>query len=136
MIFTHLCICQIRASVPSFGSSWNCWASGAQQRIGHATVAEHLTRGCDNLNTHAYASFYRAFPPAEERCLVRRVHLAFTPKHGSWLNMAEMEITSQIRTLRLCGHWLRSEIVNDDTKLPRDGIGCWHVLNPARIDDV
>ena len=48
--------------------------------------AERLTLVCDNLNTHAYASFFRAFPPAEARRLVPRVQRVFTPRHGSWLH--------------------------------------------------
>jgi hypothetical protein len=46
----------------------------------------------DNLNTHTLASLYEAFAPAEARRLARRLELHFTPKHGSWLNMAETEI--------------------------------------------
>jgi len=46
----------------------------------------------DNLNTHTLASLYEAFAPAEARRLARRLDLHFTPKHGSWLNMAETEI--------------------------------------------
>ena len=42
--------------------------------------AERLIRVCDNLNTHAYASFYRAFPPAEARRLAQRVQRVFTPR--------------------------------------------------------
>jgi hypothetical protein len=46
----------------------------------------------DNLNTHAKASLYEAFPPAEARRLVERFEWCYTPKHGSWLNMAESEL--------------------------------------------
>ena len=53
--------------------------------------AERLLLVCDNLNTPTYTSFYRAFPPAEAHRLARRVQLVFTPRHGSWLNMAEPE---------------------------------------------
>ncbi len=53
--------------------------------------AERLIRVCDNLNTHAYASFFRAFPTAEAERLVRRVLLVFTPRHGRWLHRAEPE---------------------------------------------
>jgi DDE superfamily endonuclease len=42
----------------------------------------------DNLNTHTPASLYKAFPPAE----ARRLELHYTPRHGSWLNMAEIEL--------------------------------------------
>jgi len=46
----------------------------------------------DNLNTHTLASLYEAFPPAEARRIARKLELHYTPKHGSWLNMAEAEI--------------------------------------------
>ena len=47
----------------------------------------------DNLNTHDGASLYEAFPPEEARRLLDRIEFHYTPKHGSWLNMAETEIT-------------------------------------------
>ena len=46
----------------------------------------------DNLNTHAIASLYEAFPAAEARRLVERFEWHYTPKHGSWLNLAESEL--------------------------------------------
>lgn len=46
----------------------------------------------DNLNTHTGASLYEAFPPGEARRLLQRVEFHRTPKHGSWLNMAEIEL--------------------------------------------
>ena len=45
----------------------------------------------DNLNTHRPASLYEAFPAAEARPIVKRLEFHYTPKHGSWLNMAEIE---------------------------------------------
>lgn len=48
---------------------------------------------CDNLNTHTPASLYKAFEPAHARALVERLEIHFTPKHGSWLNMAEIELS-------------------------------------------
>ncbi len=47
----------------------------------------------DNLNTHRPASLYEAFPPAEARRILKRLEFHHTPKHGSWLNMAEIEIS-------------------------------------------
>ena len=46
---------------------------------------------CDNLNTHKLASFYEAFAPAEARHIAERLEIHYTPKHGSWLNIAECE---------------------------------------------
>jgi hypothetical protein len=47
----------------------------------------------DNLNTHSAASLYEAFAPAEARRLARRLEIHYTPKHGSWLNAAEIELS-------------------------------------------
>lgn len=46
----------------------------------------------DNLNTHRAAALYEAFPPAEARRILKRLEFHYTPKHGSWLNMAELEL--------------------------------------------
>jgi hypothetical protein len=46
----------------------------------------------DNLNTHTPASLYEAFAPAEAKRLADRLELHYTPRHGSWLNMAELEL--------------------------------------------
>ncbi len=51
----------------------------------------------DNLNTHALASLYEAFEPAEARRLIHRLEVVYTPKHGSWLNMAEIELGALTR---------------------------------------
>jgi len=48
----------------------------------------------DNLNTHKPASLYEAFPPAEARHLIERFEWHYTPKHGSWLNMAESQLAA------------------------------------------
>lgn len=48
----------------------------------------------DNLNTHDVASFYEAFDPAEARRLAGRLEIHYTPKHGSWLNIAEIELSA------------------------------------------
>ena len=48
---------------------------------------------CDNLNTHHIASLYEAFPAEEARALARRLELHYTPRNGSWLNMAEIELS-------------------------------------------
>ena len=48
---------------------------------------------CDNLNTHRIASLYEAFDPQEARRLAERLEIHYTPKHGSWLNIAEIELS-------------------------------------------
>ena len=52
---------------------------------------------CDNLNTHTKGAFYEAFPPAKARGYVKRIEFRYTPKHGSWLNVAENELSSMTR---------------------------------------
>ena len=52
---------------------------------------------CDNLNTHTKGAFYEAFPPAEAWALVRRLDFRHTPRHGSWLNVAENELSVMTR---------------------------------------
>ena len=48
---------------------------------------------CDNLNTHTIGAFYEAFEPSHARALVSRIEFHYTPKHGSWLNIAENELS-------------------------------------------
>lgn len=55
--------------------------------------AERITLVCDNLNTHRLASLYEAFEPEEALRLAKKLELVHTPKHGSWLNMAEPELS-------------------------------------------
>ena len=55
--------------------------------------AEKVILVCDNLNTHKVASLYEAFEPKQERQLAERLEIHYTPKHGSWLNMAEIELS-------------------------------------------
>jgi hypothetical protein len=54
---------------------------------------ERVVLVMDNLNTHTAASLYKAFPAAEARALAERLEIHYTPKHGSWLNMAEIELS-------------------------------------------
>lgn len=60
--------------------------------------AEKIVLVMDNLNIHKEASLYEAFPPEKARALCERFEMHFTPKHGSWLNMAEIEIGLLSRT--------------------------------------
>jgi hypothetical protein len=59
--------------------------------------AEKIIVVLDNLNTHTPAAFYLVFDPDEARRLVQRFEFHFTPKHGSWLNMAEIELSALSR---------------------------------------
>ncbi len=61
--------------------------------------AECIDRIVDNLNTHKPAALYETFPPAEANRSLKRLAFHFTPKHGSWLNMAEIEFSVVLRKL-------------------------------------
>ncbi|GBC60747.1 IS630 family transposase [Desulfonema ishimotonii] len=49
---------------------------------------------CDNLNTHKIGSLYETFPPEQARRIAKRLEIHYTPKHGSWLNIAEIELSA------------------------------------------
>jgi recombinational DNA repair ATPase RecF len=51
----------------------------------------------DNLNTHTLSSLYEAFPAAEAFAIAQRLEIHYTPKHGSWLNIAEIELSAMTR---------------------------------------
>ena len=59
--------------------------------------AERIVLVTDNLNTHTPAAFYQTFPAPEARRIVERIEWHYTPKHGSWLNMAELELSALAR---------------------------------------
>ncbi len=59
----------------------------------HYPDVEKIVLVMDNLNTHKTASLYEAFKPAEARRLIERLEIHYTPKHGSWLDMAETELS-------------------------------------------
>ena len=61
--------------------------------------ANKITVICDNLNTHTVGAFYTAFPAQEARELAKKIELKYTPKHGSWLNIAELEFAVLGRTV-------------------------------------
>ena len=59
----------------------------------HFPDAEKITLVCDNLNTHKPASLYKAFQADQARRIAEKIEFHYTPKHGSWLNMAEIELS-------------------------------------------
>lgn len=59
--------------------------------------SETVTLVCDQLNTHTQASFYKTFEPPTARGLVEKLEIHHTPKHGSWLNIAEIELSALTR---------------------------------------
>lgn len=74
------------------------WAREVEQLLPtRYAAADKVILVCDNLNTHTKGAFYEAFDPATARALVRRLEFRHTPKHGSWLNIAENELSSMTR---------------------------------------
>jgi hypothetical protein len=87
--------------------------------------AKQVILVCDNLNTHTKGAFYEAFPPERARSIVRRLVFSYTPKHGSWLNIAENELSSLTRQC-LKGRRL------GDIELLRSETTAWHQATNAK----
>jgi hypothetical protein len=86
--------------------------------------AEVIRLVLDNLNMHTPAALYEAFEPAEARRIVRKLEFHYTPKHGSWLNMAEIELSV------LANQCLDQRIADPDTL--RTAIAAWEQRRNAQ----
>jgi len=102
--------------------------------------AEKVVLVMDNLNTHAISSLYEAFPPEEAFRLAGRLEIHFTPKHGSWLNIAEIELSSMasqcLGKRRIsCIESLNAELAVWHTRRNQNQRGVdWHfTANDARL---
>lgn len=84
----------------------------------HYPDAEQIVLVLDNLNTHTPASLYEAFAPAEARRIAERLEIHYTPKHGSWLNIAEIELAV------LSGQCLDRRM--EDRATLREEVGTWN----------
>jgi hypothetical protein len=74
------------------------WALEMGQLMeGRYADCEKVIVVCDNLNTHTMGAFYEAFEPSRARAMVSRIEFHYTPKHGSWLNIAENELSCLTR---------------------------------------
>jgi hypothetical protein len=85
----------------------------------------------DNLNTHKPASLYKAYPPEEARRIIKRLEIHYTPKHGSWLDMAEIELnvmTRQCLSRRIASiDTLRNELAAWESERNKDQAKIqWH----------
>jgi hypothetical protein len=70
------------------------WAECIREMVDvHYPDAEKITLVMDNLSTHKLASLYEVFEPGEARRIAQKLEIHYTPKHGSWLNMAEIELS-------------------------------------------
>jgi len=90
----------------------------------HYPAAERITLVMDNLNTHRMSCLYGAFTPDEARRLIDKIEVVHTPKHGSWLNMAECELS--VLEKQALGERVENESVL------RDRIGIWNADRNAR----
>lgn len=90
----------------------------------HYPQAEKLVLVMDNLNTHSPASFYEAFDPQEAERLSEKLEIHSTPTHGSWLNMAEIELAV------LAGHPLKPRI-GDQASVERE-VHAWQDTRNAK----
>jgi DDE superfamily endonuclease len=101
------------------------WAQFMREIIDlHYPKAEKMGLVMDNLNTHSPASFYDVFPPVEAERLSEKLEIHYTPTHGSWLNMAEIELAV------LAGHPLKPRI-GDPATLERE-VSAWQETRNAQ----
>ena len=101
---------------------------------------EKVTLVCDNLNTHTKGAFYEAFEPDQARAYIKRISFCYTPKHGSWLNVAECEL-SCLTSQCLRDRWisaildLQTEIAawSDKTNAKQRGVDWQFRIHDARL---
>jgi hypothetical protein len=101
------------------------WARAIQELVDvHYPEAERIVLVLDNLNTHVASSLYETFPAAEAHRLWHKLEVHYTPKHGSWLNVAEIELGI------LTGQCLGRRIADIETL--RRQTGAWEAQRNAR----
>jgi hypothetical protein len=93
------------------------WACFIKEIAGQYEGAKKITLVMDNLNTHNPGSLYESFPPKKAKALWDRFEFVYTPKHGSWLNMAEIELNV------LTGQCLKRRI--DDIEIVKKEVAAW-----------
>jgi hypothetical protein len=96
------------------------WAFFIEEIAGQYDTAEKITLVMDNLNTHNPGSLYESFPPDKAKALWDRFDFVYTPKHGSWLNMAEIELNV------LTGQCLKRRIDNID--IVKKEVAAWQIF--------
>ena len=102
------------------------WAQEVEEllRTRYASVAKVILVS-DNLNTHTKGAFYETFEPEKARALVRHLEFCHTPKHGSWLNIAENELSSMTRQCLTGRRFATVEEIREETT-------AWHDHSNAR----
>jgi len=104
------------------------WALFTEQVIAAYPNAEKIILVQDNLNTHKAASWYANFSPEKARALMDKVEFVYTPKHGSWLNVAEIELNV------LSGQCLKRRI--GDIETMRREVAAWEAYRNGRDSKV
>jgi len=101
------------------------WAMAIRELVDeHFPKAKKITLVMDNLNTHCPSSLYEAFAPDEAKRILNRLDLHYTPKHGSWLNMAEIELS-------VLGRQCLSRRIPDQQTLHREA-AAWQTARNAK----
>ena len=117
------------------------WALEVAQRLDTRYAdCEEVTLVCDNLNPHTKGAFYEAFKPERARAYIKRINFCYTPKHGSWLNVAECELsclTSQCLSDRRIGELteLQTDIAtwSEKTNANQRGVDWQFRIENARV---
>jgi len=92
------------------------WATElAKLMEGRYADCERVLLVCDNLNTHTMGAFYEVFEPERARSILRRLEFHYTPKHGSWLNIAENELSSMTRQCVQGRRFPNASILREET---------------------
>jgi hypothetical protein len=104
------------------------WATFVEEIAGQYKNVERITLVMDNLNTHEPGALYETFPPEKAKALWDRFEFVYTPKHGSWLNMAEIELNV------LTGQCLNRRI--DDIEIVRKEARAWQEFRNNRAAKV
>ena len=94
--------CEPKAGKRNVSAHEKCTMTDWAQQIKHLLDVQYpnakkVVLVCDSLNTHKPAALYKTFPPEQARCLLNRLEIHYTPKHGSWLNIAEIELATLTR---------------------------------------
>jgi hypothetical protein len=111
------------------------WAHFVRDLVcGRYREVDRLLLVMDQLNTHSLASLYEAFPPEAAKHLAERIELHHTPKHGSWLNMAEIEFSALARQClarRIASHeTLRGSVLRwEEQRNAAQPKVAWHLTN-------
>lgn len=92
------------------------WAQEVAELLDSRYVScEKVILVCDNLNTHTKGAFYEAFEPGRAREYVKKIQFCYTPKHGSWLNIAENELSSLTRQCLQDRRFENLSVLNEET---------------------